>query len=269
MEWTLLSSWREEIAAGCWAEVPALAGFAYVISGDGEALMTTGRVELHAGDFLLLTDARPHLHARTELTLLVSVLEPVQRAETHPLPEWLSVQRFDRHDPAMATLLEQMGCHSLDPHQRRAFSRAGDSVVCSRIAMAIVSSAIRLWSELGCAPERWLRRVSDPGLGQLLDALHDDPAQSWSVERMARVSALSRSVFAERFHAALGVTPVAYLTSVRMDAAMALLDADRTVAEVARRVGYGSAVGFSRAFGRHTGMSPATWRTRRTLQSAS
>jgi AraC-like DNA-binding protein len=69
---------------------------------------------------------------------------------------------------------------------------------------------------------------------------------------------MSRSSFFERFSGAVGVAPMAYLLAWRMALAKDLLrhDGTLTVAEVATRVGYGSASTFSVAFTRHVGRPP-------------
>ncbi len=62
----------------------------------------------------------------------------------------------------------------------------------------------------------------------------------------------SRSVFAERFLAVTGMTPVRYLTELPDAACIANgLDADgMAIDTVAHRLGYGSQAAFSRAFKR-------------------
>ncbi len=54
---------------------------------------------------------------------------------------------------------------------------------------------------------------------------------------------------------------MAYVTDWRMDLAARLLtESSQTVAAVARRVGYVSGPGFSRAFQRRHGRPPGSWR---------
>jgi AraC-like DNA-binding protein len=87
--------------------------------------------------------------------------------------------------------------------------------------------------------------------------LHDDPARAWTVAQLARKAALSRSVFFERFTRALGRPPMEYLLAWRMAVAQDLLRQNElAVAEVAERVGYGSASTFSTAFSRYVGQPP-------------
>ena len=71
----------------------------------------------------------------------------------------------------------------------------------------------------------------------------------------------SRSVFAERFLAVTGMTPLRYLTELRMRLAAQWLARDREPIEsVAYKLGYGSLAAFSRAFKRVVGRPPGALR---------
>ena len=76
----------------------------------------------------------------------------------------------------------------------------------------------------------------------------------------ARRVALSRTVFYDRWTRVMGEPPLAYLTRLRMVLARERLRGKASVAEVAASVGYGSEAAFSRAFRRHVGTTPTTWR---------
>lgn len=114
-------------------------------------------------------------------------------------------------------------------------------------------------------PTGWLRALKDPALAQVLQRLHADPARAWTVEQMARVGHVSRTVFTERFRRCLGVTPMDYLSALRMaQAAERLYDSRQSVAQVAASVGYDSDKAFARAFRRWAGETPAAYVRRRT-----
>src|SRR5690606_12250976 len=99
-------------------------------------------------------------------------------------------------------------------------------------------SLIRAWAENGCAPDGWPSRSNDPFLDRVVEAIHEQPGREWTVETLAGLGAMSRSVFAERFHAAFGRSPVSYVTEVRMEVAKRMLDARRSVSDTARELGY-------------------------------
>ncbi len=71
---------------------------------------------------------------------------------------------------------------------------------------------------------------------------------------------MSRSAFFERFNREVGMAPMEYLLSWRMALAKNLLrKKEGNVAEIAERVGYGSASTFSVAFTRFVGVPPTRY----------
>ena len=90
--------------------------------------------------------------------------------------------------------------------------------------------------------------------------MHSAPSRQWTVLELARKTALSRSVFFDRFTRAVGMAPKEYLLAWRMAVAKGLLRRQELwIDEVAERVGYGSASAFSTAFSRHVGQPPSRY----------
>ena len=110
-------------------------------------------------------------------------------------------------------------------------------------------------------PPGWLRLLSDERLRAAVAAMHDEPGKPWRLEELARISAMSRTSFAERFRSVAGVPPLTYLNTWRMQLARnALRDSEARVAPLAARLGYASESAFSNAFKRQVGMSPLRYR---------
>lgn len=106
-----------------------------------------------------------------------------------------------------------------------------------------------------------LTALADHQLGPVLEAIHKKPGFTWSVERLAEVAGLSRSVFAERFKLKLDMTPMHYLTTWRMQKARLLLRNNKlSINEVSKTVGYTSNSAFSRIYKEHYGVSPKAHR---------
>ena len=98
----------------------------------------------------------------------------------------------------------------------------------------------------------------------------DEFPRDLALDEIARRVASSRRQL-QRAYAEIGHTTFrAHLTAVRMDAAAELLArGSLTVRDVAHRVGYRQPAQFAKAFRRHHGVSPSTYRTRRRLAAAS
>jgi len=86
---------------------------------------------------------------------------------------------------------------------------------------------------------------------------------------LAKVAALSRSAYFQRFTRAVGMPPMEYLLAWRMAIAKDILDRqDLMIEKVAERVGYSSASTFSTAFTRYVGRPPSGYaRERRQVRS--
>lgn len=107
----------------------------------------------------------------------------------------------------------------------------------------------------------WFNAVSDPVVGRAMSMIHANPSADWSVNRLAQHVTMSPSRFAARFTAALGDSPMAYVTKWRMNVAGRLLNETQlSVGEIAADVGYENVAAFGRTFKRHLGFPPAAWR---------
>lgn len=212
---------------------------------------------LAAGGALLTLGARSViLDAPEGAILAVGELHLTDPSSLQMMPNFIVVNEFAALEPAAAALAGQLG---LTPGAATD-ARSGDPVICRMMATTVLLSVIRAWAENGCAPEGWAAHSRDPFLDRVIAAIHQAPGREWTVESLASVGAMSRSVFAERFRSEVGRSPASYVAEVRMESAKGMLDAGRSVSDTSRSLGYGSDEGFSRAFRRATGMTPSAWR---------
>lgn len=99
--------------------------------------------------------------------------------------------------------------------------------------------------------------LADPIISQSLSALHHDVTRGWTVGGLAKLCGVSRSTFATRFRAVMGVGPIEYLTDWRIALAKDELSyGTKTIGEIALSVGFHSSSAFSTAFTRVAGCSP-------------
>jgi AraC-like DNA-binding protein len=109
----------------------------------------------------------------------------------------------------------------------------------------------------------WLMALKDRRLAQVIDMILEKPAAEHSLESLAEAASMSRSTFAEHFAAAFGRSPMSFVHHIRMQRAVELLEIEGlSVDQVANRVGFASRSHFSRAFKKHTGVSPLLFRHR-------
>lgn len=146
----------------------------------------------------------------------------------------------------------------------------GSVVMVWRILDLLLIQVLRHWASQADADPGWLTGAMDPVIGKALAAIHADPAQAWTVDRLARTSHTSRSTFAALFAQRVGRPPAAYVTDIRLTAAAARLrDTTEPVSAIASKVGYASEAAFSRAFSRRYGEAPSRWRRAQRQLSAS
>lgn len=137
--------------------------------------------------------------------------------------------------------------------------KPGNDYMLSRLVEMMLVEAMR-WTTAGPAPPGLLRGLGDERLAMALKRIHARIDHPWTVGELANAAALSRSTFFDRFSRTVGVPPMEYLLSWRMEIAKGLLRRDGLrVAEVAERVGYGSTSTFSVAFSRYVGAPPSRY----------
>ena len=174
-------------------------------------------------------------------TLLVSLL-----------PSLVHVRGIER----LSTLVRLVG-------EEASERKSGRDLVLTRLVEVLLIEALRSAPGDDARPGL-LRGLIDPQLAPAIREMHAQLARSWTVAQLAKTAALSRSAFFERFMRTVGLPPMEYLLAWRMAVAKDLLRRhDFGLADVAERVGYGSASTFSTAFSRHVGQPPGRYRGRR------
>ncbi|MET0580686.1 MAG: AraC family transcriptional regulator [Pseudoxanthomonas sp.] len=164
------------------------------------------------------------------------------------LPALVHVRGVER----LSVLVRLVGEESIE-------QRPGRELVLARLVEVLLIEALRATAGED-APPGLLRGLADARLAPAMKQMHGQVARAWTMAQLAKKAALSRSAFFERFSRAVGMPPMEYLLAWRMAVAKDLLRRQELgIAEVAERVGYGSASTFSTAFSRHVGQSPSRY----------
>ncbi len=143
-----------------------------------------------------------------------------------------------------------------------AAGRPGSETVLAKLSELLFVEAVRRYAQvLPQGQTGWLAGLRDPYVSRALALLHHDIVRPWNVDDLSREVGLSRSALAERFTALIGMPPMHYVASWRMQVAtQKLRNTSASLAQVADSVGYGSEAAFSRAFKKAFGIAPHTWR---------
>lgn len=146
--------------------------------------------------------------------------------------------------------------------QEVSVGRPGSETVLAKLSELLFVEAVRRYAEsLPVGQTGWLAGLREPYVARALGLLHRDITRHWTIDDLVREVGLSRSALADRFIRLIGVPPMHYLASWRMQVATQnLRNTSASLAQIAEMVGYDSEAAFSRAFKKAFGMAPAKWR---------
>lgn len=137
----------------------------------------------------------------------------------------------------------------------------GSSAIIKRLSEVIFIQIIRFWNTQQNPDKGFIAALNDHHLANGLRAFHNDYAADWTVEKLARESSMSRSLFADRFKQYLNLSPMQYVTNWRMqNARQMLIESNLTLDSVAQKIGYDTSAAFSKAFKRNVGLAPGEYR---------
>lgn len=237
-------------------------------------------ITISAGDFVLLPATPP-------FTISSFGPAPCIHLDPNAMPEGVDERRYgeQRGDPEMRSLGGAFLFDNADPKllisllpgvvhvkdsnrlaqlvhmvgEEYADKKPGTDFMLSRLIGMMLVEAMRS-TATSSAPPGLLRGLGDERLAPALKKMHAKVDRSWTVSELADVASLSRSAFFDRFTRTVGVAPMEYLLSWRVELAKDFLRREQLpVAEVAERVGYSSSSTFSVAFSRHVGQSPSRY----------
>jgi AraC-like DNA-binding protein len=172
-----------------------------------------------------------------------------------------------RKESDRATLrwsLERMGQELREP-------QPGGFLVAQQLANMILVQALRLHLAEGLSGGvGWLFALADKQISAAISAMHSDPTHRWTLQELAGLAGMSRSIFALRFKQTVGTSAMEYLTRWRMLlAGDRLVNSSDPISEIAPSLGYESESAFSTAFKRVMGCSPRQYSRGRSSASSS
>ena len=169
-------------------------------------------------------------------------------------------------NPLMAALPESIELHGADDPELAALAglvisesrqpRCGSTTVLAKLAEVLLIRILRQQIASGSTRIGLLGGLADPRLSRAIVAMHNHPGYGWTNALLAAEAGLSLSRFADRFSAAVGQSPMAYLRQWRMLLVRQDLARGDRVQLVAARYGYSSSEALARAFRRSFGVSP-------------
>ncbi|XTP37755.1 AraC family transcriptional regulator [Mycobacterium sp. TJFP1] len=190
----------------------------------------------------------------------------VNRGHLHPLlaelPEVVHLPASVGLHPSLRATVDLLGSE-LEAR------RPGSDAIITALLDALLLYIVRAWLDRSPGAEStdgWTAALRDSAVHAALHCIHDEPAQAWTVGSLAARVGVSRAAFARRFSALTGQAPMAYVTWWRMVvASRQLVRTDKALRVVATEVGYTSEFAFAKAFKRHFGVSPGSYRRQQAI----
>lgn len=249
------------------------AAFAEVELGPGDVVLLSGGAPhaIVSAPGVALTDFRPvrdspdgslgrfTLSGDGARSTIVCGAYKLVRRRPHPLlrdlPALVHLPAAPGRNPGLRAMVDLLGAEL-------AGAPPGAAAVAPSLVDALLVYLLRAWmADSGDAVTRWSAALTDPAVSRALAAVHADPRRAWTVAQLAAVAGLSRAAFARKFASVVGEPPLTYLTRWRLTTAAQLLrTTDRTLAQIAAAIGYGSAFAFAKAFQREYATTPGGYR---------
>ncbi|GAA3407849.1 helix-turn-helix domain-containing protein [Paenibacillus hodogayensis] len=204
--------------------------------------------EVRAGEAVLCPPGEA-LHRRALTTLAFHFatfrLRAFQKGEAVDFPYRgkLSFQNSVRSLSTLASLRESMGLVS---------PRYTEHLIADLLYQYIGEVAVRHKE----------RQPRDPAIREALRCIRDHAFDHVSMQLAASRAGLSQSQFTRKFQKEMGISPVKYLTQLRLQKAKLLLtETDDSLETIAERCGYQNAFYLSRVFSKEIRLSPSQYRS--------
>jgi AraC-like DNA-binding protein len=234
----------------------------YVVTAGHVQVSGPGGTEAGPGDAVLFPHGTGHALRNTtpEPAQFLSGAYRLDQARPHPLfqdlPDLVSLPaRADRY-PALQASIDLL-------RGELGEQLYGGDLVLPALLDVLFVHLIRacLVARAGLHTTGWCVALEDEVIARSLRAVHERPADPWTVESLGAHAGLSRAAFARRFTALVGQPPLTYLTWWRLTTAAQLLQTtDAPLSAVAQRSGYGSVYAFANAFKREYGIPAGQYR---------
>ncbi|MFZ1428687.1 MAG: AraC family transcriptional regulator, partial [Geminicoccaceae bacterium] len=136
-------------------------------------------------------------------------------------------------------------------------ARPGAAAIAVDLASALLVMVVRAHLEAERVSDTVLALLGHPQVGRAVAAVLEDPSRAWTLDELATHANASRASLVRLFRKTAQVSPLAFLTELRLELARHKLSGSaRPIAAIAAEVGYQSESAFSRAFQLRYGMRP-------------
>lgn len=225
----------------------------YVVSGSGWHRLNVGEQPLREGDVVLVRQTDTHTFAASRSTPMAFI------NIAFPTGAWRSFLALSGVDDVPVSV--QLSGAERD-EARGVFTRALEAFGRGPSSFDLVQFWTGVIPLLGY-PSDTPDPSQPPWLRQMCVAMETEEHLREGLPRMLSLAAVSHGYLARCMRDSYGITPVAFLTELRMRHAAALLrSTPASIADIAQRCGFSTQSYFSRLFRRTYGLTPRDFRER-------
>jgi AraC family transcriptional regulator, activator of mtrCDE len=168
------------------------------------------------------------------------------------LPDVIHIRSEGR--PTLHALIGMMRSETVEP-------KPGGAAVVDELSTALFTLLLRHLIATQQLSGNVLALLADTRMSRVVEAVLTRPAHPWTVGTLAAQAHVSRATFARHFTELSGMSPLEWVTLVRMELAARLLVREGMAANrVAEHCGYASEAAFGRVFKKHYHSGPGAYR---------
>lgn len=240
--------------------------FFYVEKGNPNYYVNGVTVKLHEGEIIFINSRYPHYGYSDDgddSTYLCLVFQPSLLANCRLLEEQYVIPL--RQDPTLPYLVfPSKSCLLLKEEMLRMFALLGKKK--PSYPLQVLAHLYSFWADFSALkgqekPHEAFRSRQGLLVQKMLSYIYVHYAEAIAVASIAGSAAISESYAIHLFSDLLHASPIAYLTSYRIEKSEELFqDPEKDISEIAQEVGFESPAYFSETFRKEKGMSPREFR---------
>ncbi|MBB3111703.1 AraC-like DNA-binding protein [Paenibacillus phyllosphaerae] len=242
----------------------ARASIVYIKTGSGRLFIDEHSYTVHAGSIVALkpgTTFIVHNHSALPLELLLLQYQSVQLASvtaSRPLKATEADSSYPSASAAIATPVRSASAATLLEHLQKAWTNRSE-LGFIRLQSLFHELLLDVYSRSTTA-----QRNAMPSIQAMLTYLEENYAKPIAIHQLPEMAGMTASSFCRAFKKRTGMTPIRYLTQIRMIKAKELMSHEgMPLKDIAICVGYQDELYFSRVFKKVEGVPPSVYTKRR------
>ena len=179
---------------------------------------------------------------------------PLVKQITEHLPESIVIKKDNAKESTLSSVMQLLIKESIK-------SGRGTTFILESLSKCVLALLLREHLSLD---KGLLAALAHSKLNPAISAIINQPEHKWNLEKLSKLSYMSRTSFSDLFKSVVGVAVMEYVTQWRISVAYRLIKDEKiSTITAAVQVGYDNESSFSKAFKRVLGVTPGAVRNNR------